>query len=61
MINMPEEEDEIKDGIKDHILKLAYDSNGNHVLQKVLLVVSEENCEFIYEPILGNFADLCLD
>ena len=32
MINMSEEEDELKNGIKDNILDLAFDSNGTHVL-----------------------------
>lgn len=32
MINMPEEEEELKNGIQDHIIDLAFDSNGTHVL-----------------------------
>jgi hypothetical protein len=32
MINMPEEEEELKQGIKDQIVDLAYDANGTHVL-----------------------------
>jgi hypothetical protein len=32
MINMPEEEDELKEGIKSHIIDLAFDANGTHVL-----------------------------
>jgi hypothetical protein len=32
MINMPEEENELKEGIKVHIVELAFDSNGTHVL-----------------------------
>jgi len=32
MINMPEEEEELKDGIKNHILDLAFDQHGTHVL-----------------------------
>jgi hypothetical protein len=32
MINLAEEENELQDGIKDHVLELAFDANGNHVL-----------------------------
>jgi hypothetical protein len=32
MINMPEEENELKEGIKTHIVALAFDPNGTHVL-----------------------------
>lgn len=32
MINMPQEEQELKDGIKNHVVNLAFDQNGTHVL-----------------------------
>ena len=32
MINMPDEEEELKLGIKDHIVELAFNANGTHVL-----------------------------
>lgn len=32
MINMPEEEDELKAGIEDKVIPLAFDANGTHVL-----------------------------
>jgi hypothetical protein len=32
MINMPEEENEIELGIKDHVVVMAFDPNANHVL-----------------------------
>lgn len=32
MINMPDEEEELKLGIQNHIIDLAYDINGTHVL-----------------------------
>lgn len=61
MINMPEEEEELKQGINDHIVDLAFDANGTHVLQKVLLCMKEENIDFIFEPVLANFLDLSMD
>lgn len=32
MINLTEEENELEEGIKDDIIELAFDANGNHVL-----------------------------
>lgn len=61
MINMPEEENELKDGIQSHIVDLAFDSNGTHVLQKVLLCMKEENIDFIFNPIYEKFIDLSMD
>ena len=61
MINMPEEEEEMKQGIINHIVDLAFDPNGTHVLQKVLLCMKEENIDFIFEPVLENFIDLSMD
>jgi hypothetical protein len=61
MVNMPEEEEELKQGIQAHILDLAFDPNGTHVLQKVLICMKEENIDFIYVPILKNLVDLSMD
>jgi Pumilio-family RNA binding repeat len=61
MINMPEEEQELREGIKEHILDLAFDANGTHVLQKVLLCIKEENIDFIFNPIAENFINLSMD
>ena len=61
MINMPEEEEELKEGIKNHILDLAFDQHGTHVLQKVLLCLKEEHIDFIFNPILENFIRLSMD
>lgn len=61
MINMADEEEELKKGIQDHIIDLAFDANGTHVLQKVLLCLKEENIDFIFNPILDNLIDLSMD
>ncbi len=45
----------------NHIIDLAFDANGTHVLQKVLLCMKEENIDFIFEPVLENFIDLAMD
>ena len=61
MINMPEEEEELKKGIETHVIDLAFDQNGTHVLQKVLLCMKEENIDFIFDPVIENFIDLSMD
>jgi predicted nucleotide-binding protein (sugar kinase/HSP70/actin superfamily) len=61
MVNMPEEEEELKLGIQDYVIDLAFDANGTHVLQKVLLCLKEENIDFIFYPILENLIDLSMD
>lgn len=61
MINMPEEEEELKQGIQGYVIDLAYDVNGTHVLQKVLLCMKEENIDFIFAPIMKNLIDLSMD
>lgn len=61
MINMPEEEEELKNGIQDHVIDLAFDANGTHVLQKVLLCMKEENIDFIFNPILEHLIELSMD
>ena len=61
MINMPEEEEELKEGIRNHVIDLSFDGNGTHVLQKVLLCMKEENIDFIFNPILQNLVDLSMD
>ena len=61
MINMPEEEEELKQGIEKHVIDLAFDQNGTHVLQKVLLCMKEENIDFIFLPIMKHLIDLSMD
>lgn len=61
MINMPEEEEELKSGIREYVVDLAFDPNGTHVLQKVLLCMKEENIDFIFDPVYDNLIDLSMD
>ena len=61
MINMPEEEEALKNGIKEHVIDLAFDANGTHVLQKVMLCMKEENIDFIFNPVYENLIDLSMD
>jgi len=62
MINMPEEQDLLRQAIEPHILDLAFDQNGTHVLQKVLISsMSEEHVEYITSMVLKNFQKLSVD
>ena len=40
---------------------MAFDSNGTHVLQKVLLCLKEENIDFIFDPVFEMLVDLSMD
>lgn len=40
---------------------MAFNLNGTHVLQKVLLCLKMENLDFIFRPVIKNFIDLAMD
>ena len=40
---------------------MAFNLNGTHVLQKVLLCLKIENVDFIFRPVIENFYDLAMD
>ncbi len=61
IINMPGEEELVKEAVKDNILRLSYDINGTHVIQKVVSCISEENREFINYIVLKNIHKLVFD
>lgn len=61
MVNMPDEEAELRQSITAHILPLAFDPNGTHVLQKVLLCMKEEHIDFIFEPVFDHLIELSMD
>lgn len=61
MVNMPEEEEALRNGIRDKVIDLAFDANGTHVLQKVMLCMKEENIDFIFNPVYENLIDLSMD
>lgn len=61
MINMPEEEKAMEEAIQNHVLELAFDPNGNHVLQKVMMSFKEDRIDFIFYPVLDKFKELSMD
>jgi hypothetical protein len=61
IINMPGEEELVKEAVKDHILTLSYDINGTHVIQKIISSIDENNREHINKTLLTNFDKLIYD
>ena len=61
IINMPAEEDLVKESVKDFILTLSFDVNGTHVMQKVISCIDEKNREFINKTVLSNINKLVFD
>ena len=71
LVNMPEEENVVKEAIKDSkdILRLSLvtiiltfkDVNGTHVMQKIIFAIKEENRSAINEILLENIERLVLD
>lgn len=61
MISMADEQQALREGISAHIIDMAFDPNGTHVLQKVLLCFKEESIDFIFRPVAANFIDLSMD
>lgn len=62
IINLNKNEDLIK-GIlnKENILKLSLNSNGTHILQKLISFFDEENRFLINKCILEHFSELCMN
>ena len=58
---MKPEEEIIKQAVTGHIVDLALDNNGTHVMQKILTVIKEENREDINNVLLSNFNKLVFD
>jgi hypothetical protein len=61
IINLHEEETIILDSIKDNALEMSFDSNATHVIQKILMCISEEKREFLNKIILDNLKSLSVD
>jgi hypothetical protein len=61
IINMTGEEELVKEAVKDNILRLSYDVNGTHVIQKVISCINEERREFINFVVLKNIHKLVFD
>jgi hypothetical protein len=58
---MPMEEELVKKAVTEGLLRISYDINGTHVIQKVLSCIKEKNREEINEIILTNLENLVTD
>ena len=58
LINLQEEEDFIRDIIKGHVVVLSLDSQGTHVVQKVIICFDEEKRGFVFEEIMKEFIEV---
>jgi len=63
IINLNKNENIIKEILdkEKNILKLALNSNGTHILQKIITVFHEDNRIVINKCILEKFSILCMD
>lgn len=61
IINLSGEEELIKEAVKDDILKLSFNSNGTHVIQKIITSIKETNREHINQTVLCNMDKLIND
>ncbi|VTZ69812.1 mRNA-binding protein PUF1, putative [Plasmodium chabaudi chabaudi] len=58
MIKTPSQIRKTTNSLKNSIIILIKDINGNHVVQKCLVSLSSTHCNFIYEEILKNFVEV---
>jgi hypothetical protein len=61
IVNMEEEETLIKKLVEPYILKLAFNGNGTHIIQKVITCFEESTRTFLNEFILDNLTSICLN
>lgn len=61
LVNLPEEEEFIRNALIGNVLVLSMDAQGTHVVQKVLSSFLESRREFIFEEIYDKFLDLSMN
>lgn len=58
LVNLPEEEDFIRDALIGNVIRLSKDAQGTHVVQKVMASFPEHKRAFIYEEVFDQFIEL---
>ncbi|PGH23173.1 hypothetical protein AJ80_02810 [Polytolypa hystricis UAMH7299] len=53
-ISTPEQTQTVINALRDHVVELVQDLNGNHVIQKCLNRLSAPDAQFIYDAVGGN-------
>ncbi len=62
IMNLKEEEELIKSILnEDNILQLAINSNGTHIIQKIISCFDEENRRKVNNCVINNFPKLCVN
>jgi len=58
LVSGDSEEKLIRDSLQGHIIELAFDSQGTHLIQKLIVAISLNNIGFIYQPIVERFLEV---
>jgi len=62
IMNLKEEEELIKSILnEDNILKLSINSNGTHIIQKIISCFDEQNRAKVNKCVIENFSKLCMN
>jgi hypothetical protein len=60
-MNMEEEEILIKKNVEPHIMKLSFNPNGTHIIQKLITCFEENNREFLNDFIIDNLTQISMN
>jgi hypothetical protein len=58
---MKDEEELLRISIEKHILKLSYNSNGTHIIQKIISCFEEKDRKYLNDFILENLPKVCMN
>jgi len=58
IITMPKELNSLRNCVEKHILRLSCNSNGTHIIQKIIGCFEEEKREFVNDFIINNLAKM---
>ena len=58
LISRDVEEKLIRDALQGHIIELAFDPQGTHLVQKLIVAISIPNLGFLYQPLVDRFLDV---
>lgn len=58
LVNLPEEEEFIRNALIGNVVFLSKDTQGTHVIQKVLSCFDETKRAFIFEEVFKDFIEL---
>jgi len=62
IMNLKEEEELIKSILnEDNILKLSINSNGTHIIQKIISCFDEINRSKVNKSVIDNFSKFCMN